>query len=169
MLMMLQDLKLGLKWPNDIYYNGRQKIGGVLVTTSIVGSEVTAAIGCGLNLDNARPTTCLNHIIQDYIDNGPCLSLEALLALTFNQFESLLDSVDRGALEQVLDLYHQNWLHSNVQVEVREHAGKVVIPACILGLDQYGFLRVRKEDGCIVSVHPDGNSFDMLRGLIVPK
>jgi len=106
-----QDLKLGLKWPNDIYYAGKQKIGGVLVTTSIAGSEVTAAVGCGLNLDNRRPTTCLNRIIQDDTDEAQSLSLETLLAITLNEFERLLDMLHKGSLGSILNIYHQNWLH----------------------------------------------------------
>lgn len=39
----------------------------------------------------------------------------------------------------------------------------------ILGLDEYGFLKIRLDNNQIESVQPDGNSFDMLRGLIVPK
>lgn len=39
----------------------------------------------------------------------------------------------------------------------------------IAGLDDSGFLQVQQEDGEIVTVHPDGNSFDMLRNLIIPK
>jgi len=164
-----KDLKLGLKWPNDIYYDGKQKIGGVLVTTSIAGSEVTAAIGCGLNLDNRRPTTCLNRIIEDDADNAQCLSMETLLAVTFNEFERLLNMLHSGAIERFLDLYHRNWLHSGVQVRVRQDSLSATTAARVLSLDQHGFLLVRKEDGSIVSVHPDGNSFDMLNGLIVPK
>lgn len=41
--------------------------------------------------------------------------------------------------------------------------------AWIVGLDDSGFLQVHQEDGRVVTVHPDGNSFDMLRNLIVPK
>lgn len=41
--------------------------------------------------------------------------------------------------------------------------------ASIVGLDDSGFLQVHQEDGGVVTVHPDGNSFDMLRNLIVPK
>lgn len=41
--------------------------------------------------------------------------------------------------------------------------------ATIIGLDDFGFLKVRGEKGDIFSVHPDGNSFDMLQGLIAPK
>ena len=41
--------------------------------------------------------------------------------------------------------------------------------ARVLGLDEYGYLRVRLADGSTESVHPDGNSFDMMKNLIVPK
>ncbi len=40
--------------------------------------------------------------------------------------------------------------------------------ATIVGIDEFGFLIVETTKG-IVTVHPDGNSFDMLQGLIVPK
>lgn len=42
-------------------------------------------------------------------------------------------------------------------------------PARILGIDDFGFLKIQLDDDRIESVHPDGNSFDMLRGLIIPN
>lgn len=41
--------------------------------------------------------------------------------------------------------------------------------ANIIGIDEYGFLKVKLVDGTVETVQPDGNSFDMLKGLIVPK
>lgn len=42
--------------------------------------------------------------------------------------------------------------------------------AKILGIDDFGFLKIQlDENQKIESVQPDGNSFDMLRGLIIPK
>lgn len=42
--------------------------------------------------------------------------------------------------------------------------------AKVLGIDDYGFLKIQLDDGQTMdSVQPDGNSFDMLRGLILPK
>lgn len=46
---------------------------------------------------------------------------------------------------------------------------KTSFQATVIGLDDNGFLRVRSEDGEILDVRPDGNSFDMLAGLIAPK
>lgn len=39
--------------------------------------------------------------------------------------------------------------------------------AKILGIDDFGFLKIQLDDNSIESVQPDGNSFDMLRGLII--
>ena len=41
--------------------------------------------------------------------------------------------------------------------------------AWIVGIDDYGFLQVNEEGKGVESVHPDGNSFDMLKNLIIPK
>lgn len=39
----------------------------------------------------------------------------------------------------------------------------------VLGLDENGFLQVKSGEQGVVSVQPDGNSFDMLRNLVVIK
>lgn len=57
---------------------------------------------------------------------------------------------------------------SNTEVTVLR-PDKSSFKATIIGLDDHGFLKVRSEDGDIVDVRPDGNSFDMLAGLIAPK
>jgi biotin--protein ligase len=39
----------------------------------------------------------------------------------------------------------------------------------IVGIDEYGYLVVKDRTGYQFSVHDDGNSFDMMNGLIRPK
>ena len=40
----------------------------------------------------------------------------------------------------------------------------------VVQLDDDGYLVIRlKDNGQLVTAHPDGNSFDMMQGLIVPK
>jgi len=38
-----------------------------------------------------------------------------------------------------------------------------------VGIDDFGFLLVLDKKGETHTVHPDGNSFDLLKGLILPK
>ena len=73
-----------------------------------------------------------------------------------------------GEEEEVYRLYHSYWLHTGQSIEVRtpEH---IADQATVLGIDQYGYLRLRGSQGAEFSVFDDGNSFDMMRGLIRPK
>lgn len=41
--------------------------------------------------------------------------------------------------------------------------------AKVMGIDDYGYLKVKLANGSTETVQPDGNSFDMLKGLIIPK
>lgn len=44
-LNALKDIDLRVKWPNDIYYSNLIKIGGVLVTSTFIGSTFHLLIG----------------------------------------------------------------------------------------------------------------------------
>jgi len=41
--------------------------------------------------------------------------------------------------------------------------------ATVVGVDQYGYLQVLKKTGELISLQPDGNSFDITKGLIAMK
>ena len=52
-----------IKWPNDIYAN-KLKIGGILCQSVYRDGAFHVVIGAGLNVNNAKPTTCLSALIQ---------------------------------------------------------------------------------------------------------
>lgn len=160
------DIDLAIKWPNDLYVNGNIKLGGIIVTSSILSTFETQMavcnIGVGMNLNNEHPTTCLNSIFSS--SQSPLLSYEQYFALVFNHLEQLME----GDFEDIYDLYYKHWLHTNVSVTVVSERGEAQ-QAKIIGIDDFGFLNVRSEEGYIFSVRPDGNTFDMLNGLIAPK
>ena len=39
----------------------------------------------------------------------------------------------------------------------------------IAGIDEYGYLRVQCKNGQELSLQPDGNTFDIMKGLIAMK
>ena len=90
------------------------------MTTSITGTMVSAAIGCGVNLSNAKPTVSINELIemQRSLAKHPSapLTLEHYLAAVFNQLELLIDLISAGKIQHVIDLYHQHWLHRSVDL-----------------------------------------------------
>ncbi|XP_023706545.1 uncharacterized protein LOC111863940 isoform X3 [Cryptotermes secundus] len=114
-----QDLDLHLKWPNDIYTSQSAKLGGINVKNSINNAVAVCNVGVGVNLDNKNPTTCINEMIVQLnsMASAPSeklapLSCEKLLAVTFTQLESLLNSIQMGHIQQILQLYYSYWLHS---------------------------------------------------------
>ncbi|XP_036301713.2 biotin--protein ligase isoform X2 [Pipistrellus kuhlii] len=165
-----QDINLRVKWPNDIYYGDLMKLGGVLVNSTLVGETFYILIGCGFNVTNSNPTICINDLIAEHNrKHGAALAplrADYLIARTVTVLESLMDTFQDAGPSGVLPLYYKYWVHSGQRVRLGSAEGPEV---WIVGLDDSGFLQVYQEGGQVVTVHPDGNSFDMLRNLIVPK
>lgn len=81
-----------------------------------------------------------------------------------------------GGPEEVMSLYYGYWLHGDQTVTVRRESmagggsGGEVSGARVKRLDDFGYLVVELPGGGgEATVHPDGNSFDMMQGLIMPK
>ncbi|XP_066226334.1 biotin--protein ligase isoform X2 [Saccopteryx leptura] len=165
-----QDINLRVKWPNDIYYSDLMKLGGVLVNSTLMGETFYILIGCGFNVTNSNPTICINDLIVEYNKEHGAelepLRPDFLIARTVTMLENLISTFQDKGPNGVLPLYYKYWVHSAQQVRLGSAEGP---QAWIVGLDDSGFLQVHQEDGHVVTVHPDGNSFDMLRNLIIPK
>lgn len=73
---------VGLKWPNDLWWQG-QKVGGILIETANQGPQRFAVIGVGLNLtqpqatDLRNPAAGLQHVLPD-LDAATLLARLAL-------------------------------------------------------------------------------------------
>lgn len=110
-----ENLDIGLKWPNDIYAYSSVKIGGLIVNSMVEQSVAVCNIGCGINLNNAVPTTCIKSVITKYNqDNGtqlPDISFEKFLALTFTELERIFNTVQNDNLDYLFELYYKYWLH----------------------------------------------------------
>ncbi|KAI3373381.1 hypothetical protein L3Q82_021930, partial [Scortum barcoo] len=138
-----QDIDLRVKWPNDIYYSNLMKLGGVLVTSTVIGSIFHLLIGCGVNVTNSNPTVCINDLIQQYNMQHKCslqpLSCAQLIARTVTCLEALISSFQHGGPDAVLPTYYKRWLHSGTQVRLWSEDG---LEAEVVGLDHNGFLQV---------------------------
>ncbi|XP_074528972.1 biotin--protein ligase isoform X1 [Halichoeres trimaculatus] len=165
-----QDIDLRVKWPNDIYYSNLMKLGGVLVTSTVMGSTFHLLIGCGFNVSNSNPTVCINDLIQRHnTEHGSSLqplSCPQLIARSVSCLESLISSFQKGGPDAVLPTYYSRWIHSGTRVRLWSEDG---LEVDVVGLDHNGFLQVHSKEQGLVSVEPDGNSFDMLKNLVVMK
>ncbi|TPX49284.1 hypothetical protein SeMB42_g02674 [Synchytrium endobioticum] len=158
-----EKLPIHLKWPNDIYVQlspgqeGLQKIGGVLVNSSY------QSVNQVIQINNARQSQQL-----------PEVELEDVLARVLTIFEiyyqELLDAIQSDkfafAFEPFLPRYYNAWLHSHVRVVLEAHGNA---QAVITGIDSSGLLRCVGDNQQEYLLQPDGNSFDMMKGMIARK
>jgi biotin--protein ligase len=189
-IAMQGGLDVQIKWPNDIYYNG-VKIGGALIHTTWAAStqQFCVLTGIGINVSNSQPTTCLDDIIQskqqqqqvpqDQLQSTRVCK-EQLLAGVLNHLESCFDTFQARGFDPLQPLYLSSWMHSNQVVELEEGADQVSagasglyparrVPLTIVGLSPHGFLLAEDPLGQQYELTPDGNSLDMMQGLIKKK
>jgi biotin-(acetyl-CoA carboxylase) ligase len=116
----------------------------------------------------------------------------------FNALESFIEKLEKGrdGWEEIVQLYYKYWLHTNQQIKIRtdescDAKGESVyttqewfwgiskyfvtgnfheVGGVIRRLDENGYLVVELTDsGQMTIVMPNGNSLDMMQGLIAPK
>ncbi|KAH8862979.1 Biotin--protein ligase [Schistosoma japonicum] len=167
------------------------KLGGLLVHCRLVDlNHAELLIGCGINAFNEIPTISFRQILmkshQDYME--PNFSIAKLIALVVSYVERILmklhGSNSNYNLEWVLSLYTKCWIHTNQKVKIypnlsmsNESDIETVQQSTndtntyqIVGVDNYGYLLVKDLcTGIKHQLHPDGNSMDMMRGLIMAK
>lgn len=157
------------------------KIGGLLVNTQVQGTDYVCAVGCGMNVSNASPTACLNMVLEKlnslrearHQERLPLFTLERLAARFIYAFETLVSQFKRSGFTPLLPQYYRYWLHNN-QIVTLSALGNT--KAKIKGISSnWGLLVVEELDrlgmstGTEHELLPDGNSFDMFKGLISKK
>ncbi|KAL6888722.1 hypothetical protein ACP4OV_009748 [Aristida adscensionis] len=166
----LPELDVRIKWPNDLYLKGL-KVGGILCTSSYQPKLYNICTGIGLNVDNEKPTTCLNAGLQEIKLDSRRLNREDIMASFFNKFDVLFEIFINQGFQALEEQYYDSWLHSGQKVVVQDaheslSEGSVVT---IQGLTPTGYLYAIGQDGESYELHPDGNSFDFFKGLVRKK
>ncbi|KAK3019769.1 hypothetical protein RJ639_003756 [Escallonia herrerae] len=158
-------LDVRIKWPNDLYLNGL-KVGGILCTSTYRSKKFNVCSGIGLNVDNAKPSTCLNAVLQKLTSVAHQLQREDIIAAFFNKFEKFFDLFISQGFQPLEELYYNTWLHNGQRVIVQhkdEDQDEVVENVVtIQGLTSSGFLQALGDDGQMYELHPDGNRYFMI-------
>jgi len=136
---------LGLKWPNDIYCQGR-KLGGILIEMrGESGGPSELVIGVGINIH--MPGHVEDEISQPWIDLRHCcgLSRNTIAASVIDALiEACLDG-SRGDTEQYLQDWASMNVHAGQAVIVQMPDGKVIEGDC-KGIDSNGALLLQVGD-----------------------
>ncbi|KAK9319739.1 biotin-protein ligase [Lipomyces orientalis] len=192
------ELDVRLKWPNDVYARNPAydeavaegatplpakylKIAGILVNSNFANNEYLLVVGCGINTANEAPTTSLNTLVaaanvkrrREVRQALEPFKIERLFAKIMWMFERMYNIFKVQGFYAFEEMYYARWLHTDAIVRLEMHGGT---RAKIKGISMdYGMLVVEEvsfdgvSTGKKFTLQPDGNSFDMLKGLLKKK
>ena len=140
-----QDIKVSLKWPNDILRDGA-KLAGILVESAASAQGCWIVVGVGLNL---IVSDALEQQLGRQLADAPWLARmdrNALYALLLNGLARALDQFDRegfGAFQARWNALHA---YAGMPVQIMEGT-QVLQRGEALGVDLNGCLVLQTENG----------------------
>lgn len=143
----LKNEKLFIKWPNDIYCRNK-KIAGILISNLIQGREIDFTIvGIGLNINEQNfPPSIANPVSMIQLLGEP-VKVEEVLEVFLEVFASKINEF-RYSHEKTHEKYLSNLLYYN---EKRDYlTSKTQISGTIIGVNSFGHLRLKSEEGDVV-------------------
>ncbi len=124
-----------IKWPNDIFVNGR-KICGVLIENTFSGANISSSIvGVGLNVHNPLPEELKEIATSLFLETGKRFSVDEVAERLTN---ALLQPCSMEKYEKYLGFIGE---------EVTLLLGEERTPATLLGVDNEGRLRAKTKEG----------------------
>lgn len=154
------------------------KVSGAIINSQYLNGIFHLVWGGGLNVSNEAPTTSLNTVLERMnelraakgLEPLPPFKHEALLAKFMQILNILYPTFEKSGMKPFLPLYYKRWFHSNqkVSVDVDGHKNKFCTVRGIT--DDYGLLLVTDDiTGERLELQPDGNSFDIFKGMVYKK
>lgn len=155
------------------------KISGALINSQFLDGVFHLVWGVGVNVSNTAPTTSLNLVLEKLnvlraakgLPELPPYQHEILLAKMLHTVEQFYSVFQKSGIKPFLPLYYKRWFHSDQTVAVDAGGNGAVRRCKIKGITpDYGLLIVEDlENHQILELQPDGNSFDIFKGLIYKK
>lgn len=140
---------VGLKWPNDIYWQGK-KLAGILIEVSGEASgPCHAVVGLGLNL--YLPEEKAQSITQDWVDlsqimpNTAVVIRNRLAATLLNHLMPVIANFEEDTLESYLNEWRQ--LDCMKGKYVNLFIGQQAFTGIVKGIDNNGLLLLENEQG----------------------
>ena len=147
----LYQLKVELKWPNDVLINGK-KICGILIESTSEGNKISRlVIGLGINVNQTMfqgaysiPPTSVR------LETNEIMEREKLLAEVLNYFESSLNILIESP-ETILKDWKQRCSMIGDKISITE--GEEVRYGIFEDVDDNGFLLLRGSNNKIEKIH----------------
>jgi BirA family biotin operon repressor/biotin-[acetyl-CoA-carboxylase] ligase len=155
---------VGLKWPNDIYWQGK-KLAGILIEVSgETSGPCSAVVGLGLNL--YLPEEKAKSITQDWVDLSQIISDNSvvirnkLAATLLNHLMPTIANFEEDTLDSYLNEWRQLDCMKGKGVNI--FMGQQVFTGTVKGIDNNGLLLLENDLGEIKSFASGEVSFRKL-------
>lgn len=145
-LESLYGFTAGVKWVNDIYYNGK-KLCGILAEAAVTAEPSEAAqVILGIGINTGIPAPEIKDIAISVAEiTGKSCCRNALAAEVLNRLEQVLDIFSSGGQNEILSEYKERLFILGKNVTV--HQNNSEFEAVVTGLTGDGALTVRESSG----------------------
>lgn len=134
--------EIRLKWPNDLYLNGK-KTAGVLIQNTLSGAHIQASVvGIGLNVNQLLFPSELPNATSLSLTYGRSFDLDLLAARLFEQLEQRYLQLKSGRREAIREEYESVLWRKGQVSRFRRAADGVEFEGSILGVLPSGHLRL---------------------------
>ena len=140
---------VGLKWPNDIYWQHKKLAGLLIEVSGEMNGACHAVIGLGLNL--YMPAKTGEAITQDWIDLQQILGESAhylrhkLSACLLNHLLPLIATFEQQGLSAYIEAWRKYDCMQGQQVSL--YLGNQIFEGCIEGINDEGLLLLKQDTG----------------------
>ena len=137
---------VGLKWPNDVYADGRKLAGILLEVTGEYNSHCQVVIGVGLNLSMSEAEA--RDIDQPWVDLKslrPDLSRNQVAGVLLDELLSSIDTFQREGFAPLQEYWSQKDIYQDKDVVISSPTQQ--ISGTVKGVNRKGELMLRTERG----------------------
>jgi BirA family biotin operon repressor/biotin-[acetyl-CoA-carboxylase] ligase len=136
-----------IKWPNDVLLGGR-KVAGILAEMEQVGGQRAVVLGIGVNLNSTAgdfPDELRDKATSVHLATGADVDRARFAGALLSRLEARYDQWRRDGFAPLADAWRALAPLVGRRIHVAEPAGAV--EGEVLGLDDDGALRIRRDDG----------------------
>ena len=141
------DLPVRIKWPNDLYTDGR-KTAGILIQNGLAGTSIQSSIvGIGLNVNQLNFDPSLPNPTSLALSSGRTFDLDQIADFLFECLEQRYLQLKAGQAVQIRSAYESLLYRRGVETDFTDTATGVDFTGIVLGVTAAGQLRVLTEQG----------------------
>lgn len=138
-------LKTSIKWPNDVFINGRKSAGILTEMSAEVGKTHWVVAGIGVNVNNKIPAALADTATSISAETSKPADRPLLLAGFLIRFKERCDELTRNGFSAISDEYNRRSCLNGKEISVE--TGNNILTGAVEGIDRTGSLVLRTSKG----------------------